>query len=199
VTLHADRRLRADAVNYLKGLKTVLDKLSLDDLDAIVECLHAAYVRGSQVFVIGNGGSASTASHMACDLGKTVLRRSVDPYARRFRVVALTDNVAVLTAWANDTSYETVFAEQLRNVASPGDVLVAISASGNSPNVVNAVATARQLGLASIALLGFDGGIVKKLADLCIVVDSANYGYVEDAHLVMNHLITSHLQERLFD
>ena len=189
---------RADATQYIQGLKRVLDTLSLDDLNAIVECLHAAYVRGSQVFIIGNGGSASTASHMACDLGKTVLRKAPDPYAKRFRVVALTDNVALLTAWANDTSYDTVFAEQLWNIASPGDVLIAISASGNSPNIAKAVNAARELGMTSIALLGFDGGVVKKVADMTMVVDSSNYGYVEDAHLVLNHLITSHLQDRLF-
>lgn len=190
---------RRDAARYLEGLKTVLDTLSLDDLDGVIECLHAAYVRGSQVFIIGNGGSASTASHMACDLGKTVLRKAPDPYAKRFRVVALTDNVALLTAWANDASYNTVFAEQLRNVASPGDVLIAISASGNSPNVARAVSAARELGMTSVALLGFDGGVTKTIADLSLVVESASYGYIEDAHLVLNHLITSHLQDRLFD
>lgn len=188
-----------DARKYLSGLKPVLDSIPLDDLDAVIECLHAAYIRGSQVFIVGNGGSASTASHMACDLGKTVLRSARDPYAKRFRVVALTDNVALLTAWANDTDYATVFAEQLRNVASPGDVLVAISASGNSPNVIKAVAVSRELGMTSIGLLGFEGGLVKKLCDLCIVVQSNSYGYVEDVHLVLNHLITSCLEGKLFD
>lgn len=190
---------RTDATNYVEGLKLVLDNLSLDDLDAVIECLHAAYVRGSQVFIVGNGGSASTASHMACDLGKTVLRNAPNPYAKRFRVVALTDNVAVLTAWANDTSYSTVFAEQLRNVASPGDVLIAISASGNSSNISQAVSAARELGMTSVALLGFDGGVTKTIADLSLVVESSSYGYVEDAHLILNHLITSHLQDRLFE
>jgi D-sedoheptulose 7-phosphate isomerase len=190
---------RTDATKYLEGLKTVLDTLSLDDLDAVIECLHAAYVRGSQVFIVGNGGSASTASHMACDLGKTVLRKAPDAYAKRFRVIALTDNVALLTAWANDASYSTVFAEQLRNVAVPGDVLIAISASGSSPNITQAISAARQLDMTSIALLGFDGGVCKSLADLCLVVDSTSYGYVEDAHLILNHLIASHLQNRLFE
>ena len=190
--------IHTDAGEYLSGLKTVLDSLNLDDLDAIVECLHAAYVRGSQVFVVGNGGSASTASHMACDLAKTVLRGSNEPYAKRFRVVSLTDNVALLTAWANDTSYDAVFAEQLRNAAVAGDILVAISASGNSPNVLQALITARELGLTSVGLLGFGGGKAESIVDLSLVVPSTSYGYVEDAHVILNHLITEHLKVRFF-
>ncbi len=190
---------RVDALDYIHGLRSVLESLPLGDLDAAVECLRAAYTRGSQVFLVGNGGSASTASHMACDLAKTVMLGTGDVWAKRFRVVSLTDNVALMTAWANDTSYANVFAEQLRNIANAGDILIAISVSGNSPNIVQAVSLARRMAITTISLLGCDGGTVRKLSDLCVVVNSTDYGYVEDAHLVLNHLITSHLKARLFE
>lgn len=169
---------------------------------AVQECadrLHRAYLAGAQVFVAGNGGSASTATHIACDLGKTVL--GADPRARasRFRVVSLADNVALLTAWANDHGYETVFAEQVRMLGKTGDVLLVISASGNSENIVEAIAAARELGLGTIGLLGCDGGKVREMVDHAVLVPCHDYGHVESAHLVLGHLLTHWLRLRMQD
>ena len=186
---------RTNMEGYLTGLKAVLDALSRDDLCDMVDSLHRAHEEGRHVFVIGNGGSAATASHMACDLQKTVLGTPPRPGARRLKITALTDSVPLLTAWGNDAGYETVFAQQLENVANEGDLLVVITASGNSRNVVEAVKTARTLGLHTIGLLGFDGGRVKDLLDQAVIVSSDHYGHIEDAHLVVNHLITTYFQQ----
>jgi D-sedoheptulose 7-phosphate isomerase len=139
--------------------------------------------KGHIVFTVGNGGSASTASHFACDLAKGT--RAGGPPT--FRVVALTDNLPVLTAWANDCGYDRVFAEQLAALAQPGDVLVAISASGNSPNILAAAAEARALGMATVALTGRHGGRLARLADQTVRIPSDQIEIVEDAHLVIAH------------
>jgi D-sedoheptulose 7-phosphate isomerase len=117
--------------------------------------------------------------------------------ARRFRAIALTDNMPLITAWGNDSSYELVFAEQLRNLAHNDDLLVVITGSGNSTNIVEAVRVARQLGLSTIGLLGFEGGVVKGMLDHSIVVASNNYGYIEDAHMVLNHLVTEYFKRAI--
>jgi D-sedoheptulose 7-phosphate isomerase len=153
------------------------------------ERLLRAYREGAQVLVAGNGGSASTASHLACDLGKTVLGANPTSRSARFRVISLVDNVALLTAWANDEGYETVFAEQVKALGKPGDLLVTISVSGNSPNIVSALRAARGRGMETIGLLGRDGGQAEALVDDAIVVSSSEYGHVESAHLVLAHLL----------
>jgi D-sedoheptulose 7-phosphate isomerase len=177
-------------VEYRVGLQRMLDALPVDEIEKVIGLLHKAYEQGKQVFIIGNGGSAATASHMACDLAKTTLGKTPHAPPRRFRVIALTDNVPLITAWGNDAHYQLIFAEQLRNLASPGDLLIAITGSGNSPNIVEAVKAAQELGVKSAGLLGFDGGVVRELLDEAIVIESDNYGYIEDLHLILNHLIT---------
>ena len=149
------------------------------------------------MLVAGNGGSASTASHLACDLAKTVLGARPELRRSRFRAVSLADNVALLTAWANDVSYEAVFAEQVKMLGRPGDVLCVISASGNSANVVGAVEAARALGLHTIGFLGFGGGRLRDLVDDYVVVPCDDYGHVESTHLVLGHLLTEWLRARL--
>jgi D-sedoheptulose 7-phosphate isomerase len=185
---------RGSSLAYLGGLRAVLDDLPMDDVQAVIAALHQAYEDGRQVFIVGNGGSATTASHMACDLGKTVLGRGPMLPSKRFRAIALTDNVALLTAWGNDASYDTIFAEQLRNLARPGDLLIVITGSGNSPNIIEAVKAARELGVHPIGLLGFDGGIVRDLLHQSVVVGSANYGHIEDVHMILTHLITDYFK-----
>lgn len=184
--------IRDFTLEYLAGLKAALDSLPLDDVQTMIEYLFDAYACDKRVFIVGNGGSAATASHIACDLSKTVIGRAVAAPVKRFKAVALTDNVPLITAWGNDEGYETIFAQQLRNLADKDDVLVVITGSGNSPNIVEAVKAAKELGLKSIGLLGFDGGIVKDLLDHAIVVNSTNYGHLEDAHMALNHLITAY-------
>ena len=157
--------VRSAAADYISRLKDVLDATSLDQIETFIGFLHDARENDRQVFIVGDGGSAATASHMACDLSKTVLGSPPTSTARRFRVQALTDNVALLTAWGNDVRYDAIFAEPDSNLAKPGDLLLVITGSGNSPNVLEAVSAAHDLGLSTVGLLGFNGGRVRELLD----------------------------------
>lgn len=185
------------AKDYIKGLKDVLDRIPLGPVDEIIEAIELAQNERRQVFVIGNGGSAATASHMMNDLCKGTLGHKGDAPWPRLRVIALTDNVSLMTAWANDTDYTHVFSEPLKNLAERGDVLIAISASGNSPNIIAAVEAAKQIGVKVIGLAGFTGGKLAKLADISFVVPSDGYGPVEDVHMILDHIITGYLYEKL--
>ncbi|MBI1756187.1 MAG: SIS domain-containing protein [Fimbriimonas ginsengisoli] len=179
---------------YADELAAALRALPFDTITLVGDLLADACRNGAQVFIIGNGGSAATASHMACDLAKTTLGKVADLPARRLRALALTDNVPLITAWANDVSYDSVFSEQLRGLARAGDVLIAISASGNSPNILRCLEAARELGVKTVGFLGFGGGAALALCDLAVVVDSRDYGIVEDAHSALNHMLTASLK-----
>jgi D-sedoheptulose 7-phosphate isomerase len=185
------------AKDYVNGLKNVLDRLPWEAVDQVVQAMEEVHQRRGQIFVIGNGGSAATASHMMNDLCKGTLGHKGDAPWPRFRVIALTDNVSLMTAWANDTDYNHSFSEPLKNLAQRGDLLVAISASGNSPNIVAAVEAAKQMGVKVIGLTGFGGGKLAKLADVSFVVSSSEYGPVEDAHMILDHILTGYLYEKL--
>jgi D-sedoheptulose 7-phosphate isomerase len=185
------------AKDYLSGLKDVLDRLPLKPIDEIIRAIERARDEGRQIFVIGNGGSAATASHMMNDLCKGTLGHKGDAPWPRLRVIALTDNVSLMTAWANDTDFNHVFSEPLKNLAQRGDVLVAISASGNSPNIIAAVEAAKQIGVTVIGFGGFTGGKLSQMADVSLVVPSDGYGPVEDVHMILDHIITSYLYEKL--
>lgn len=178
---------------YLSELKTVLDALPRDTIEQIARTLLDAHERDAQVFVVGNGGSASTASHWACDLGKGTAVEG----KRRLRLISLTDNVAVMTAWSNDASYADVFAEQLKNLLNPGDVVIGISASGNSENVLRAIRYALDMGATTVGLSGFGGGKLAALADISLVAESFDYGQVEDAHLIVDHILRLCIHETL--
>jgi len=184
-----------NAVQYFQLYKQVVAELPYAAIDkAAVEVLRA-YGENRSIFLFGNGGSAALASHFACDLGKgTVLNGNGQ---KRFRVLALTDNVPLMTAWANDSCYEQVFAEQLENFVSPGDLVFAISGSGNSMNVLRALEVARDGGAFRIGIAGFQGGKMRDLCDLCIVVPSDNMQVVEDLHLSVTHAIFSVVRQRL--
>jgi len=185
------------AKDYLSGLKDILDRLPLQPLDDIIRAIEQARDEGRQIFVIGNGGSAATASHMMNDLCKGTLGHKGDAPWPRLRVIALTDNVSLMTAWANDTDFNHIFSEPLKNLAQRGDLLVAISASGNSPNIIAAVEAAKQIGVTVLGLTGFTGGKLAKMADVSLVVPSDGYGPVEDVHMILDHIITSYLYEKL--
>lgn len=187
----------AFAARYLEGFRTCLTTCDPQEVAALIQAVDRAYAARRQIFVVGNGGSASTASHMASDLNKTPLNGRARPSKERFRVIALTDNVPVMTAWANDADYTRIFAEQLTNLAEAGDLMIVITGSGNSANIVEAVRTARTLGLQTWGLLGFDGGQVKALLDGSVLVVSRDYGFIENAHLVINHLVVEYFRERL--
>jgi D-sedoheptulose 7-phosphate isomerase len=179
--------------SYLQRLRATIERMPLDRIERVGEILFRAYEHNKQVFVIGNGGSAATASHMACDLGKN----TIGPNQRRFRILSLTDNTPLLTALANDVGYEHVFAEQLVNLISPGDVLIVLTGSGRSPNVLAAMRKARESAATVIALLGFDGGPAQELADELIIVPTEDYGLIEDLHMVLNHVLVGYFRERL--
>jgi D-sedoheptulose 7-phosphate isomerase len=179
---------------YLSELKNTLDTLDLAAVQKAREWVGQTRNQGQQLFLCGNGGSAATASHLANDLGKGASYGR--PADHRFRVVALTDNVPWMTALANDVGYEAVFAEQLRNLGQKGDLLIAISGSGNSPNVLNAVKAAREQGMRSVGWCGFGGGKLAGLVDLPVVVGSHHMGRVEDVHAIMMHLICYYFMER---
>ena len=179
--------------NYFEELKKTIDKISVEDIKKVTDLLYDAYKKNRQIFIIGNGGSASTASHFACDLGKGTLQRVYDEKEKRFRAISMVDNVALLTALSNDLSYGDVFSQQLRNLINYGDILIAISGSGNSQNILSAVDTASKSGAITIGFLGFDGGKLKDKVDYYIHVPSDHYGRIEDLHLVLAHLISSYL------
>ena len=185
--------IETDIRSYLDRLLKTLDGMPVDDIARLSEMLYRAYTDGKQVFILGNGGSASTASHMAADLGKN----TIGPNMRRFRIMSLNDNIPLLTALSNDLGYDNMFAEQLQNLIQPGDVLIVISGSGNSPNVLKAMEYAQSRSAQVAALLGFGGGKASKLSDLNVVIDSDDYGVVEDAHLIVNHILVEHFRQRL--
>lgn len=179
--------------SYLSRLSDVLERMPREPISRLGESLLRAYRNNKQVFTLGNGGSASTASHMAADLAKN----TIGPHMRRFRITSLNENAAIMTALANDIGYEFVFSEQLIEVIRPGDLLIAVSASGNSPNVLEAIRHARRESAEVCAVLGFDGGQAAKLADIPVIVPSDNYGIVEDVHLMINHMLVEYFKEHL--
>jgi D-sedoheptulose 7-phosphate isomerase len=178
---------------YWDEVATMASSICLDRLESASLMLLACQERGGTVFIAGNGGSAATASHMACDLCKGT--RGGGPPT--FRAMALTDNVSLITAWANDAAYDRIFAEQFASLASPGDLLVAISASGNSPNILAVADAARQADIASIGLTGRTGGRLACAVDLAIHVPSDRIEVVEDAHLILAHSLCVTTRERL--
>jgi len=185
------------ASSYFRELEKIFNKISTKDIDGITDAIYNAYTNGRTIFILGNGGSASTASHFACDLGKGTLSRVYDSSESRFRVVSLTDNVATITAYANDLSFDDIFVQQLSNLVHKGDVVIAITGSGNSKNVIKAIQYARECGAITLGLLGFDGGKVKKLLDKCVIVPSSHYGRIEDMHMILEHMITDYLRSKI--
>jgi D-sedoheptulose 7-phosphate isomerase len=179
---------------YLDYLAEVFARIDEVDIAAFVELLLAARERGARIFFVGNGGSAATASHFANDLA--IGTRAP---GKPFRAVSLTDNLAIVTAIANDDGYDEVFVQQLRAQMQANDVVVAISASGNSPNVVKAVEYANENGGRSVALTGFDGGRLARIAALNVHIptDKGEYGPAEDGHMVLDHLIGAYLMRRV--
>ena len=182
------------ARQYIAGLKKCLDLLSHDQIAQVIGYLEAAIRSGSRIFIIGNGGSAATASHMACDLGKNTFKERYTDPENRFQVMALTDNTPWITALANDLGYDYIFSEQLKNLVADGDLVIAISGSGNSKNILEGINIAKELGAKVVGLRGFDGGKATELVDAFILVESDQYGYVEDIHMVLDHLLTSFFQ-----
>jgi D-sedoheptulose 7-phosphate isomerase len=182
-----------DATSYFGCLQGTIKKLSVGPIEQVKDCLLNAYQHGRMVFLFGNGGSAALASHFACDLGKGTAGHN----RKGFRVLALTDNVPTMTAWANDSKYEDIFAEPLSNFVKAGDVAFAISGSGNSPNVLRALRVARDAGAITLGLTGFQGGKIRELCDTCIIVPSDNMQIIEDVHLSIAHALFTSVRRSL--
>lgn len=179
---------------YLKEIIDCLDYLRTENpqfFDELATIFIKARDMKKQVFFMGNGGSASTASHFTCDLGKGTIVEGVP----RFKALSLADNVAQMLAWANDASYEDIFIEQLKNLMDEGDVVVGISGSGNSENVLRALEYANENGAITVGLTGFDGGRLKDMASHCLVVPMHYMQQIEDVHMLVDHLVTSLIRE----
>lgn len=173
------------AKSYLSKLGNLLQTIDPRQVEAAGALLTAARAEGRQVFLIGNGGSAALASHLAVDLGKGCSRNR----EKRFRVLSLTDNVPWMTALSNDISYEDVFVEQLRNYADKGDILFAISSSGNSKNVLKAVQYANQIGCETIGVSGFAGGKLKEMVKHHVLIKAEHMGLIEDGQMIVGHIL----------
>lgn len=184
------------AKNYLKKLQKTIEILDLNSLEKIIEVISQAYQEKKQIFVMGNGGSAANASHFAADLSKNTVKDANDIEEKRFKITALTDNISKITALANDLSFADIFAEQLKDLVNQGDLVIVISASGNSANIIKAVQQAKIRGAKTIGLLGFKtGGQVKELIGYPLVIQSDHYGRIEDLHSIVQHVIISYLTE----
>ena len=192
------KQVAAGIDGYLEGLCATIKLLDTTQLAQIVAVLLRAQDEGKTIFTMGNGGHGSTASHMINDIAKhSVSSDAKDRVvtAKRFRTMCLNDSVSLLTGVANDMGYDHVFSEQLENWCQPGDVVIGISGSGNSPNVLKAFAVARQRGATSICLSGKSGGQAKAAADICVVVPSDKMVQIEDVHLMINHAVADELKK----
>lgn len=177
--------------NYLTALSQVIEHFPIENLAEISELLQKTRDDQATIFICGNGGSWATAAHMVCDFGKNTRI----PGKNRIKVIGLGDNIPSLTAYANDEGYDRVFAEPLMNLMSPGDLLIAISGSGNSSNVLRAVETAKQIGGTTIGLTGFEGGQLKDMVDYPLVIPSDSMEIIEDFHMIVDHLLTICLRQ----
>ena len=188
--------------NYLDDVKKIIDRISVDDIDEIIEILNEAREKGKKIFVVGNGGSASTATHFACDLNKYT---SVNG-KKRFKVFSLEDNAALMTALVNDEGWNSVYSYQLENLMDDGDFIIAISVHGGSgkdkagmwsQNLLKAIQMVQERGGKAIGIVGFDGGVIKEIADACVVVPIDSTPQVEGFHLVLTHMICEIIKTEL--
>ena len=184
---------------YSSYLSILLTELDSDSVAKCIDHMEEAREKNNTIFVIGNGGSASTASHVGNDFGLVVLKNSKQTEAKSYRALALTDNMSVISAIGNDSTYHNIFLDQLKVHFRKGDKLIAISASGNSPNLLEAAQWFREKGGTVIGWLGFDGGKLKDLSDIAVVVKTpkGEYAPVEDIHLVINHIIVTWIQLKI--
>ncbi|MCP4748233.1 MAG: SIS domain-containing protein [Desulfobacteraceae bacterium] len=177
--------MRNFAQDYLSRLKSLIGRLDLNAYESVVKEILEAYHRQARIFVMGNGGSGSTASHLACDINKGCCL----DLEKKFKMMCLNDNIPTMLALANDISYGAVFDEQLKNFFQPGDVVIGISGSGNSENVLRAIGYAAGHDGVTIGWCGFDGGELAKMADIALIVDSHDMQQVEDTHVIVAHML----------
>ena len=176
--------------NYSAAINEVLKNLDAAEFEKIISILKDAYMNDRQVFIAGNGGSAGTANHFVCDFGKNAVPfKGTGPGKRRFRIISISDNIEKITALGNDISFDEIFRQQLINLMREGDVFIAISASGNSPDLVRACEYAKEMKSRIIVLAGFDGGKIKNFAEASLVIPLTSYEQIEDLHLIICHMI----------
>jgi len=176
--------------SYAAQINGAMEKIEPGQFEKIITILKDAYKNDKQIFIAGNGGSAASANHFVCDFGKNAVPFSGrKPAWRRFRIISLSDNTEKITAFGNDISFEEIFREQLINLMREGDVFIAVSASGNSPDLVNACEYAKEKKSPVIVLAGFNGGKIKQFADAALVIPLASYEQIEDLHLIILHMI----------
>src|SRR4051812_6752727 len=190
--------VKLDARSFLDRVAKELGRINPEEVSALADAIYRCYEENRFVFVIGNGGSGSNSSHLCEDLGKCTLRREDfdDDNKKRLRILSLTDNTPSILAWANDEGFERVFVEQLKNLASPGDLLVAISGSGNSPNILRAVEWANKHGVKTFGCTGFSGGKLRTMAQQNLHVPIEDMGIAESIHLTAFHWVVDDLYRR---
>lgn len=177
--------MNSTIMEYIADIKRLCDILNPDEIDKVSQLILEKYKAGHQIFVAGNGGSAGTSNHFCCDFGKNAVKSETE----RPKIIALSANIEVLTALGNDFSYADVFSEQMKNLFNDGDLILLISASGNSPNVVRAAEYAKMRGGKVIGFTGFSGGKLKELSDININIPSDSYEKIEDLHMMLTHMI----------
>lgn len=185
--------MKNQIVSYLRDLKNIMEDFSVNEIESIVNLFINTHNKGKKIFVMGNGGSASTASHLACDINKGVGGK----LNKRFNVICLNDNIPTMLAYANDVSFEDVFAEQLRNNIEQEDLVIAISASGRSKNIIKAIRFANSNGAVTVGLAGGDGGELATLSRYPLIVKSNDTQKIEDMHMIITHILMQVLLERL--
>lgn len=176
---------------YFGELQAVISKMPDDEIERVISLLYRVWKNRRFVFILGNGGSAATASHLVNDLSKVTIVSGMP----RLKALALTDNIPLVTAWANDTSYENIFREQLENLLETGDLVLAISASGNSPNIISAVEMGRERGVTTVGWTGRSGGRLKELAEYCVHSPTDDVGMIESTHMILTHLVAQELRQ----
>ena len=180
---------------YFRALKDLLDIFPHEQFEGVVECLVDAYKKYRTIFVMGNGGSGATASHFACDINKGT--RSL--LNKKFKVICLNDNIPTLLAYANDLSYEDIFVEQMKNFFQPGDIVISMSVSGNSSNVLKTIDYASKNGGRTIGLCGYDGGRLGKMVELPVIIKSQDMQKVEDIHMIIVHMLMQALNKAIWE
>lgn len=181
--------MNLNPVDYFEKHKTIFNMLNIDEIITAVDLINHTSLSGGTIFTCGNGGSATTASHMVTDWNKMVFTHT----NRQFKGICLCDNVGLLTAYANDLSYDDVFVGQLNSLYKEGDLLLTVSGSGNSPNTIKATNFANENGMKTLSIVGFDGGLLKKISQHCVHVPSFDMQICEDIHLMFNHIVMKDL------
>jgi D-sedoheptulose 7-phosphate isomerase len=187
--------IKKHPAQYFEKIVATISTVDQQKISDLILKIESAVGTDRKVFIAGNGGSASTSSHMACDLAKTILGKNPRENWKRLGVICLNDNIATMTAWGNDEGYQYIFSEQLINIGKKNDLLILITGSGNSNNILEVARAAKKLGIETFGFLGFDGGKVRGILDDYLIVESDDYGIIEDIHMICVHLITDYLKK----